>query len=227
MLNIKLFLLFLVLPFVGFSQSSNLNPSISWEYGRGYVKTFDLREKGITHEHFLLNTWLPATFINEEGTIGKDQYFTKFDILNNEVNINIDRKVMVAPMGIVKGFTIHTVEEDRNFLALKPDNWDKPATYFEVIADGEIQLLVYYTAKNVGNTYNPAVDAGSKAAKLVTKEECYILVDNKISKVPNKRKAGERLFSKFSKARKYFSKNKVKFKNKTDLIKLVNFLNKK
>lgn len=228
MSNVKLFFFLLFLPFVGFSQSDeNLNPTISWEYGRGYVKTFDLREKGKALEYFLEDTWLPATFVNEEGKIGKKDYFTKFDILNNEVNININGKVMVAPMGVVKGFTTHTVEKDRTFVALKPDNWKKPTTYFEIIADGEIQLLVHHSAKDVGNTYNPAIDAGSKSTKMVKKEEYYILVDNKISKIPSKRKAGEKVFAKFKSAKRYFSKNKVKFKSKNDLIELVNFLNKK
>jgi len=227
MFNIKLFLFLVLLPFVGFSQSDNLNPSISWDYGKGYVKTFDLREKGSTLEYFLQDTWLPATYVNEEGSIGKRDYFTKFDILNNEVNVNINGKIMIAPMEVVKGFTTHTVEMDRTFMSFKPDNWNKPATYFEIIADGKIQLLVHHSAKNVGNTYNPAIDAGAKTAKLVKKEDYYILVDNKISKVPSKRKAGERLFSKFKSAKRYFSKNKVKFKSKEELIKLVNFLNKK
>lgn len=227
MFNIKLFLFLFFLPLVGFTQSDNLNPTISWEYGKGYVKTFDLKEKVTVQEFFLQGTWLPATFINEEGRTIKRDYFTKFDILNNEVNVNIDGKIMVAPMGVVKKFTTHSVEEDRTFVALNPENWNKPATYFEVIADGEIQLLVYHSAKDVGNTYNPAIDAGSKTTKMVQKEEYYILVDNKISKVPTKRKTGERLFAKFKSAKKYFSKNKVKFKSKESLIELVNFLNKK
>jgi len=213
MFNQKAFLFVLfVLPFVGFSQSDNMNPSIAWDYGKGYVKTFDLREKKVALEYFLEDIWLPATFTNEEGTIGKKDYFTKFDILNNEVNLNIDGKIMVAPMDVVKGFTMHSPEGDRNFMAFKPDNWNKPATYFEIIADGEIQLLVYHYAKDVGNTYNPAIDAGSKATKMVRKEAYYILVGNKIKEVPSKRKAGERLFANFSRSKRYFSKNKVKFK---------------
>ncbi len=227
MFNIKLFLFLLILPLVGFTQSDNLNPAISWDYGKAYVKTFDLRVKGDIKECFLQDVWLPATFVNEEGVTIKRDYFTKFDILNNQVNVNIDGKVMVAPMGVVKIFTTHSVEEDRTFVALNPKNWNKGATYFEIIADGEIQLLVHYSVKDVGNTYNPAIDAGSKTSKMVQKEEYYILVDNKISKVPTKRKAGERLFSKLGIARKYFSKNKVKFKSKENLIELVNFLNKK
>ena len=228
MFKIRIFLFILLLPFVGFAQSDgNLNPSISWDYGKGYVKTFDLNEKRTTIEYFLEDTWLPAIFVNKEGTIGEKEYLTKFDILNNQVDVNINGKTMVAPMGIVKGFTMQTPEGDRTFMAFKPDNWNKPATYFEIIADGEIQLLVYHFAKNVGGNYNPAIDAGSRSSKIMPKEEYYILVDNKIEEVPKKRKAGERLFADFSKSKTYFSKNKVKFKSKNDLIELVNFLNKK
>ena len=227
MFYIRFFFFFLCLPLLGFSQLNSSNASLSWDYGRGYLKTFDLREKGSVSEFFLQDAWLPATYTNAEGIVGKQEYYTKFDILNNEVNININGKIMVAPLGVVKGFTTHEAEGDRIFIALKPDNWDKAATYFEVIVDGPIQLLVHYFVKDVGNSYNPAVDAGTKNSKFVKKESYYILVDGKIFKVPTKRKSGERLFSDFSGSKKYFAKNKVKFKHKDDLIELVNFLNKK
>ena len=227
MFNVQIFLFILFLPFVGFSQSDNHNASIAWDYGKAYVKTFDLVEKTVILEHFLEDTWLPATFINEEGTIAEKDYFTKFDILNSQVNLNINGKIMVAPMDVVKGFTIHSPQGDRTFMAFKPDNWKKRATYFEIVADGEIKLLVYYSAENVGNNYNPAINAGSKTAKMVSKKAYYILVGNEIQEVPGRRKAGERLFSQFEQASEYFSENKVKFKSKNDLIELVNFLNKK
>ena len=227
MFNFKIFLFFLCLPLIGLTQSNNFNSSLSWDYGRGYLKTFDLREKGVVKELFLQDSWLPATYTNADGIVGKQEYYTKFDILNNEVNVNINGKIMVAPIAVVKGFTTHEAEGDRVFIALKPDNWKKAATYFEVIADGEIQLLAYYFVKDVGNSYNPAVDAGTKDSKLVKKEAYYILVDNKISKIPAKRKSGQQLFAEFGRSKSYFSKNKVKFKSKNDLIDLVNFLNKK
>lgn len=227
----RLILLFLVLPILGFSQVTSTYSTVDRRtkiYAGESVQTFDFRKIEDVEQYFLTEHWLLARLIDNEGEVGKDQYYLKYDILNNEVNVNVNNANLVAPKSMVSGFVYLNIDGNNTyFLALKPDNWNKGATYFEVLEDGKFKLLKYHYTKTSGGYYNAAVDAGSLNKKIVPKTNLYILEDdNNIYKVPAKKRARKKFFEKYEVIKNYLSKNKVNLKNEEAIAELVQIFNK-
>lgn len=188
------------------------------------MEPFDLTASVKIHKHFYNNEWLAAHILGNENVEGKD-LMIKYDILNQELNVNIKNVAMVAPNDVMAGFVFLGINQ--KFICIKPKNWEKEKSFFEVHEEGEYSLLSFHNATKIKPNYNTALDAGNKDEKIVQKETFYLLKAGKIFEIPRKKKAATNFFNKYSKARKYLKKNKVNPKKKGDLQALVRFLNEK
>lgn len=186
------------------------------------IEMFDLTERISIRKFFYNTEWKAAHILGNEQVAGKD-LLIKYDILNQQINVNIQQVAMVASNRVLSGFVFLGTRQ--KFIYIEPGNWTKGKTFFEVLEEGEYALLVHHSAKKLKANYNAALDTGSKSETITQKEAYYVMKADKVFEIPQKKKAAEKFFSKYSKATKYLKNNKVKFKNKEDLQGLIRYLN--
>jgi len=189
---------------------------------REEIGTFDLREQIFIHQYFYNDEWMSAHILGNEYVEGKD-LLVKYDILNQQLNVNIENVAMIAPNNVMSGFVF--LGSNQKFICIEPKDWAKGKTFFEVIEKGEYSLLIHHSAIKQKPNYNVALDTGSKSEKVIKKEAYYLMEMDKVFEIPRKKKAAEKFFSKYSHAKKYLKDNKVNFKKTEDLKKLVQYLN--
>lgn len=221
-------LLALFFPLTIFAQENIDNVKVELNQIDGIdtsIESFDLTKSIKIHKHFYNDEWMSARILGNKNVRGKD-LLIKYDILNQELNVNINNVAMVAPNDVMTGFVILGINQ--KFICINPKNWDKGKVFFEVLEEGDkFSLLAFHKAMKIKPNYNAALDAGSKDEKIVQKETFYLLKENKVFEIPRKKKAANKFFSKYSEARKHLKNNKVNPKNKEDLKALVRSLNEK
>jgi hypothetical protein len=191
---------------------------------REEIETFDLREQVFIHQYFYYGEWMSAHIFGNED-VGDTDLLVKYDILNQQLNVNIGNVAMIAPNNVIRGFVFQA--NNQRFICIEPKDWGKGKTFFEVIEEGEYSLLIHHSAIKQKSNYNVALDAGSKSEKVIKKEAFYLMEMDKVFEIPRKKKAAEKFFSKYSGAKNYLESNKVNFKKTEDLQKLVQYLNNK
>ena len=97
--------------------------------------------------------------------------------------------------------------------------------FFQVLYDGDTKLLDYYTVELIEANYNATMNAGSKSDKYVKKSHLYIYKDTKLYPVKSKRSILNVLSNKKSEVQDYAKQNKLSFKDKKDLVSIINYYN--
>ncbi len=222
--------LLLVLFFANFQMIPFAQTSIDAEKvrlnnvnSREAIQTFDLTRKTVVLQFFYNEDWTKAQILGEEMDFGDDLRI-KYDLLNQQINILIDDVPMVASNKMLKSFTFSGTGQ--KFICINPKNWDKGKSFFEIIVEGNHSLLGHHSATKQKANYNAALDIGSKNEQIVQKETFYILTNGRIAEIPTKKKAAHNFFKKYKGASYYIKRNKINFKQKEDIKKLIQFLNR-
>ena len=186
------------------------------------LRTFDLEQRTLIHQHFYNPGWLDAKIFKEESAKGFPAMI-KFDILNQQVNFLFQNLAMVASSRKINSFTF--TKSKKKFIGLVPKNWNRRKVFFESIVEGKYTLLLYHEAIKQKADYHPVLNTGSKDEKIVEKQTYYLLQEGKVFKIPSKKKAAIKLFEEYINVADYVKTHKVNFKQEEDLIKLFGFMN--
>ncbi len=186
------------------------------------IKTFDLEERTLIHQHFYNSAWLDAKIFKAESSKGFPAMI-KFDILNQQINFLLRNQAMVAASRKINSFIF--TKSKKKFIGLVPKNWKRRKVFFESIVEGKYTLLLYHEAIKQKAEYHPVLNTGSKSEKIVEKQTYYLLQDGKVFRVPTKKKAAIKFFGNYINAADYMKTHKVNFKKEEDLIALFDFMN--
>ncbi len=219
----KYLLIFLVIGFTLKVSSQSRIPQATNELTHPItIRTFDLAQRTLIHQHFYNSAWMDAKIFKETSTKGFPAMI-KFDILNQQVNFLFQNRVMVASSQKINSFIF--TKSKKKFIGLVPKNWKRGKVFFEALLEGKYTLLVFHEGIKQKPDYDPILHAGSKDEKIVEKQTYYLFENGKVAKIPSKKKAAIRFFEAYLKTTDYFKTHKINFRKQEDLIKLFHFMN--
>ncbi|MFK7981575.1 MAG: hypothetical protein AB8G86_16450 [Saprospiraceae bacterium] len=188
------------------------------------IRTFDLAESTLIHQHFYNTAWMDAKIFKNELSKGFPAMI-KYDILNQQVNFLSHNRAMVASSRKISSFTIPQL--GKKFIGLAPKNWKRGIVFFEALLEGKYTLLLFHEGIKQKPDYDPILNVGSKSEKIIEKQTYCLLKDGEVFKIPSRKKAGIKFFSTYKKATAYLKEHKVNFKEQADLIGLFRFMNER
>lgn len=228
----QLAFLILFLPTMLFGQLNDERRAVDARiYPQGDVQAYDLRTRTQIKRYFLFNDWREGKFIFVDGIPTKRTFPLKYDVLNQELVVDMAGSEYVVPMDSIYGFVLDDYfkqvsgSEGLIFQIRRGGKDGKKRTIYERVLDGKFRLYVGHYAEKMKPNYNAALDTGSLDEKIVKKEKFYLYDNGRMKEIPKKRKSAEKFFAAYPAAKKYLAKHRVNFKNKKSLSDLVLFMN--
>ena len=189
------------------------------------VETFDLRKKEIEYNNQITDSWMQADVItNNEIVI--DKYLVKYDPLTKKLFLKEGSDVMAIPPTYIKSFVLKTDKGKRVFekFEINPPT----SEFLELLYKDQISLYLRYETSYLKSNYSPLLDAGNYNDKVVLEERYFLFIDGLLEEIPSGKKKVKAFFlSKDKSLKSYFDANGLNLKKEADLIKILNFLNKK
>ncbi|MEO7212451.1 hypothetical protein [Mucilaginibacter sp.] len=178
---------------------------------------------------YLYDTWQQGSVILVNGVSSKEKMSLKYNLVDDVVSFKDkesgEEMAFVVP---VQEFTLNLNNDDELFVrrfrsGYKNIEGSTPASFFEVLSDGKIQLIkkfnkVVFESQNIGSA--------SKTKSFMEKSKYYLVNNGKALPVKNDKKsllAG--LGDKQAQLEDYIKSNKISFKSDTQLGKLVDYYN--
>lgn len=157
----------------------------------------------------------------------------KYDIKNNTVEVKVYSKIKVCPIGIITKFNWKGKDQfkTKEFVNCKGYEF-KDGTpligFFETIYNPEQRhkLFAKTNLRVIKPDYNIALDIGDRDSKIVKKNQYYLIDDNTVFLIEkNKRKSLILFQEKAPLIKRFMKKNKLKFNEENDLIKVIEYYN--
>lgn len=186
------------------------------------IRTFDLEERIVIHQHFYNTEWKEAKIFKDDASKGF-LAMIKYDILNQRINFLFQSVAMLSSSRKISSFTF--LQSKQKFIGLIPPNWNVGKVFFESILEGKYGLLLYHEGVKQKPDYHPVLNTGSKSEKIIEKQTYYLLENEKVFKIPSRKKAATKFFKDYLKDVGYLKEHKVNFKKQADLIQLFHFMN--
>lgn len=224
----KTFFLLLFLPTMLCAQRNGEHNAVMAKlYPSEAVETYDLRSRKKVKRVFYYDDWMEGQFLFFDQSRAGRTFPLKYDILNQELNVDMGGSIYIVPLDSIHGFVFESlINKGHEFTIRKTGKGYSQATIFEVVEKGTYKLLTQHYVERLRANYQPALDTGSRDEKIVRKQAFYLIdTHGRLIEIPKKKKAAEQVMSKYKPAQKYLGKNKVNFKNEKDLKKLVLFMN--
>lgn len=225
--NTLLFIVFLPLTLMAQQNAEQPNFTKAKMLPGEAIETFDLIERKEIKRVFFVDDWSEGQFFFSVDQNAQRTFPLKYDILNQELNVDVAGSIYLVPLDSIYGFSLQNISglSDHEFIIRKSAK-EKKTEIFEVVVRGKHQLLVKHIAEKLKADYQPALDSGSRDERIVKKEHFYFIDKNgQLVEIPKKKKSAQALFSEYSKAKEYLANHKVNFKNKEDLQRLFLFIN--
>jgi hypothetical protein len=178
---------------------------------------------------YLYDTWQPGMVKLVNGVSSKEKMQLKYNLVDDVVSFKDkesgEAMAFVVP---VQEFTLNLTNDDELFVrrfrsGYKNIEGSTPASFFEVLSDGKIQLIkkfnkVVFESQNIGSA--------SKTKGFLDKTKYYLVNNGKALPVKNDKKSLlAALGDKQAQMEDYIKTNKVNFKNDGQLGKLVDYYN--
>lgn len=184
------------------------------------LKSFDTRDKSIKGSSLLFNDWTPASIhFNRENLPDKKDFILNYDIQTNELLVRSEGQIMVIPLEIIDIIEVDVAKDSKyeinSYVSLDIGNGSE--RIFEVLEDGEFQLLKSFSTKIIKGLYNAALDVGSVKSKIVIENEYYVYHNQTLYKLDKKKKKMESVFQKLKPLGKFYKKNSYKSKDEKKL----------
>jgi len=195
------------------------------------VETFDLRERTQVFQHFFNDEWLFGKFLFENDRESSKDYMLRFDIMNQELNVNIYSASFIIPKDKYRGFVLKEIKGDQFvehvFKYHEVDRKKEGEELLLYLTDdlGPFSLLKYLYVEELPSTYVPALDAGNLNKKVIQKHKYYLLKDDRFELIPKGQNKAKKIFNRYADGKKFLSDHNVNFKNENELIALINYLN--
>lgn len=194
------------------------------------IQPLPLPEPSTTGQTYLHEEWSIGDVVVQTGTI--KQQPIRYDIYNNQIEINTQDGVKVCPIELIKTvkYTTPVFEEIIlvNSSQIAKDVDFERNKLMKVEHLGEYSLLIGFSTRIIEASYRPELGVGTRTHRIVINERFYLQNDNRIIPLekniednPELRSEEQELIHEYSK------KNKIKIKNEESLLKFIEFLNKK
>jgi len=224
---ILLFVLFLSTYF-GFAQSGVSN-SMLFQAGSGTLEMNELpAKKGETKGTFYYNeNWLTGSLkLTTDETIADVPM--KLNLLDKTIEIQTKDEIKVVNLYRVKNFTLSDGTNNQYFEnSLGYINVNSEVNgVFEILVNGDTKLFLNPKVVLLPANYNEAVNAGSNNDKYTRSDKFYIYKNNELKVINNSKSSVlKNLEDKAEQIKTYSKENNLKFKEKEDLIKIVEYYN--
>ncbi|MTI19769.1 hypothetical protein E1176_01915 [Fulvivirga sp. RKSG066] len=178
---------------------------------------------------YLTDNWWLGNVHFENGKKAKG-YPLRYDIVNDQIEIKTSGIVRVAPGRMVQAFEVinPTTGQLRYFVRSNSFRQNKEIIkdgFFEVLNEGDINVLKYFDFTRIPANYNPALDVGSRTPTIETKEEFYLSQDFQISELPRKKRDFYELVDMTEKFKNLIKENGWSHKNEKELLKIIEAIN--
>lgn len=226
----KIFFFCFFIPTVLVAQHIDDDGSVVDDLNAGKnIETFDLRNRNTKGKSFFNENWLFGHFVYDDGSLSKSDYLLKYDLLNQQLLVKLDKGIFIVPSEKISGFILKnnfdasTISEYTFvFEQLKGST---QRVILEKAVEGEYSLFILHDVKLLEPNYVPALDAGRLGAKIVEKNKFYLWANGEFLEIPARNNGAKKFFEKYPSARKYMKERRMKAKSKDYLIALVNFMN--
>jgi hypothetical protein len=127
--------------------------------------------------------WSSTNIVLFKGEKVINGILTRYDILNNGLEVKVDDDVRFLPAALIKAYVIRDNDIARTFV--NGSSID-PAYPFllEVLADGKMALLKRTRIQIKNADYNEALDLGSRNNRLLKESILYYAMGNEITELP-------------------------------------------
>lgn len=174
---------------------------------------------------YLRDDWTSGTLMLLSGDTLKDLSL-KYDIKNSLLEINTEAGIKVASLSKIKGFELAVMPRKQLFLNANRQQVPGLTGLVEVLATGKTSLYAKPSIDIIAGNYNAALDVGSRGDKAVKKEDLFLVRGGQATNVT---RAGKKIVNNFQgredQIEKYAKDNRLSYKKKEDLAKIVRFAN--
>jgi len=212
---------------VGFSQLNYPTGiiNVNTTPGVGIVEEKRSIPEKSSNELYLDESWEEIVVsINESDKNYK--YPARIDILNDRVELKDSGTLKVIQGQFIKYLLIKRPGQKDRFI-IRNGMFENPANhpsgFYEVLTEGNINLLRLYGFVRLEPSYNPALDVGNKSAQIRQNEEMFIMKNNLVQELPSRKKDIYSLLG--ESAGKVAQENKLNPKREDELIQLIRLLN--
>lgn len=178
---------------------------------------------GVEGTPYLSDKWTPSRITMNNGSI-IDSIDLRLNAYKNEMCYrDKDREYTIGASKNIKEIAMGS----KKFISypLTPENAISNS-YFEVLAEGNTELLVLYYIKVIEPTYNNPLDYGVKKSQLKLCERYFIKTEESIIEIDKKGKCiFDRLRDKGDILKKRIKEKDLSFKKKEDLVKIITYIN--
>jgi hypothetical protein len=195
------------------------------------VETFDLRERSEVFQHFFHDDWLFGKFLFEDDRESARDYMLRYDIMNNELNVNIYSSSFIVPKNKYRGFVLKEINGDQlvehvfKYHEVDRKKEGEELLLYVVEEPGPFSLVKYLYVEELPSTYVPALDAGNLDKKVIQKHRYYLFKDDRFTIIPKGQTKAKKVFLRYADAKIFLSDHNVNFKNENELIALIHYLN--
>jgi len=195
------------------------SPILIGNYG---IHSFNLKNYTPEGSPYLDNSWFSGEIVMHDDRM-VDEYAFKFDMMNNSLVVNIDKKIFSLPEGVFKSFSTETVaangEKIERFFTRAVIG--KEIKYLEEIVSSEkLSLMKEHVKKLVKANYNAALDVGNHKDKFFDEEKHYLKINDDYIEIKGSRKKISKQIQN-RKLRNFVSDNNLNLKDVKDLSYLV------
>ncbi|MDE5416408.1 hypothetical protein L3049_00210 [Labilibaculum sp. DW002] len=148
---------------------------------------------------------------------------TRIDLRTSELEIKYKGEIKVLPSFRVRSVVF---TKDKSLFVTETLLKSNNKGFYEVLVDDENTLLRKYDTKLMSPSYNVQLDAGSKSSKVVKEQSYFVFNDLGIVKLAKTKNKLKKQLNKQKEVFNFIDENKINPKKETNLISLVNFLNK-
>ena len=148
---------------------------------------------------------------------------TRIDLRTSELEIKYKGEIKVLPSFRVRSVVF---TKDKSLFVTETLLKSNTKGFYEVLVDDENTLLRKYDTKLMSPSYNVQLDAGSKSSKVVKEQSYFVFNDLGIVKLAKTKNKLKKQLNKQKEVFNFIDENKINPKKETNLISLVNFLNK-
>jgi len=224
----SLVLIFLIISVKIYSQSVVLNADVN---PGGYIIALPLAPPETTGSLYIDEHWLLGDFDLIDG-IKIEKYPLKYNLKNNTLEIDFEGGTRVCHLNQLKKISWKKFGETEthdfvNTTYYAPTSKDNTMRLMNILLEqSHLTLFKHYYLDKKESSYVVEFDIGSKDNKMLLKYAYYIFIDNSFYELKSSLKKNKVLFKDHYLAIEKYSKlNKLKIKNQTDLINLMQYYN--
>jgi hypothetical protein len=175
---------------------------------------------------YINDKWLYGTIVIAPNSEVKDIPI-KYDVKNNFLEIQTKDGIKIASKDKLKSFSTKDALEEHHYVNADALKIKRLTGIAEVLVSGKLQLYAGIHLRKIPANYNPAMDVGSKIDTFVVDENLFLIRDNEAFDIT---KAGKKILKYFGDKsaviESYVKQNKLSYKEKSDIIKIVEEFNK-